>query len=212
MFGASTTDLYVSVNKQKNLRYSYERFYFSYQECGCVNPALWDRRTIILPGSDTVIQAPLCDVTDPCIRTAVIKFMNVSFESQNLDFDCPQECKLIDFDIKKSSLATPLEWQILSIKRFVERTNVTRPPDWSTAWRAHIHANYLAITVSRETYVVESITQKATISPVDVLSNIGGQTGLWIGISLLSIMELIEMLYRLIRHQCHVLRVTIQNK
>ncbi|CAF4410788.1 unnamed protein product, partial [Adineta steineri] len=34
-------------------------------------------------------------------------------------------------------------------------------------------------------------------------SNVGGQTGLWIGISFLSLMELAEMIYRLIRSQCH---------
>ena len=138
--------------------------------------------------------------------------MNVSYQSGQLDFSCPQECKLTDFSIKLSPLATPLEWQMPLIQRFVERTNVTLPLDWSTAWRTHIHANYLSVSIQRETYVVENTTQKASISPVDVLSNIGGQTGLWIGISLLSIMELIEMLYRLIRYQCHLLRMTIQKK
>jgi hypothetical protein len=44
------------------------------------------------------------------------------------------------------------------------------------------------------------------MTAVDVLSNVGGQTGLWIGVSFLSIMELAEMLYRLVRYQYHAIR------
>lgn len=119
---------------------------------------------------------------------------------------------MTEFTLKRSSLLAPVEWQMPLIKRFVERSNVTLPSNWSTKWREQIRENYLGVTFVRETHIVEKITQSAKMSPVDVLSNIGGQTGLWIGISLLSIMELIEMLYRLIRHQCHVLRVAIQKK
>lgn len=119
---------------------------------------------------------------------------------------------MTEFTLKRSSLSAPVEWQMPLIKRFVERSNVTLPSNWSTKWREQIRENYLGVTFVRETHIVEKITQSAKMSPVDVLSNIGGQTGLWIGISLLSIMELIEMLYRLIRHQCHVLRVAIQKK
>ena len=76
----------------------------------------------------------------------------------------------------------------------------------------YIHKNYLSLTVVRETTIVENSTQKAQLGIVDILSNIGGQTGLWIGISFLSIMEFIEMLYRLIRHQCHSIRLRLQRK
>ncbi|CAF4945099.1 unnamed protein product, partial [Rotaria sp. Silwood1] len=44
------------------------------------------------------------------------------------------------------------------------------------------------------------------------LSNVGGQTGLWIGISFLSVMEFIEMLYRILRYEFHIIRRAITNK
>lgn len=149
---------------------------------------------------------------DPCFTIAIYRFMNESLKSQQTYAQCSQECTMTEFTLKTSSLSTPLEWQMPLIKRFVERSNVTLPSNWSTKWREQIRENYLSVTVLRETHIVEKNTQSAKMSPVDVLSNIGGQTGLWIGISLLSIMELIEMLYRLIRHQCHVMRVAIQKK
>lgn len=98
------------------------------------------------------------------------------------------------------------------IKAFVENSPIPLPSDWSTAWRTYIQVNYLALSVVRETNVIENYTQTAQFGLVDVLSNIGGQTGLWIGISFLSLVEFIEMLYRLIRYQYHLIRVAIRER
>jgi len=96
------------------------------------------------------------------------------------------------------------------IKAFVESSSVPLPANWSTNWRDQIYTNYLQLSVICETTIVENYTQKATIQLVDVLSNIGGQTSLWIGMSFLSLMELAEVFYRLIRYQCHAIKKTIQ--
>lgn len=96
------------------------------------------------------------------------------------------------------------------IKAFVENSSVPLPANWSTTWRHEIHANYLQVSVVCETTMVENYTQTAKIRLVDVLSNIGGQTSLWIGMSFLSMMELLEMFYRLIRYQFHAIRGTRQ--
>ncbi len=82
------------------------------------------------------------------------------------------------------------------------------PMDWSINWRSHIDSSYLSVELVHESTLVENYTQIATMTAVDVLSNVGGQTGLWIGVSFLSIMELAEMLYRLIRYQYHAFRRT----
>ena len=96
------------------------------------------------------------------------------------------------------------------IKRFVENSSIPLPTNWSDTWREHIYRNYLIVEVVRETNIVENNTQSATISLVDLLSNIGGQTGLWIGLSFLSIMEIVEMICRLIRHEYHVIQQMTQ--
>ncbi|CAF4034752.1 unnamed protein product, partial [Adineta steineri] len=80
------------------------------------------------------------------------------------------------------------------------------PIDWSTNWRSHIDSSYLSVELIHESNLVENYTQTETMTAVDVLSNVGGQTGLWIGVSFLSLMELAEMLYRLIRHQYYAIR------
>ncbi|CAF1543387.1 unnamed protein product, partial [Adineta steineri] len=77
-------------------------------------------------------------------------------------------------------------------------------------WSSDIQANYVGIDVVCESTRVETYTQQASISIVDVISNVGGQTGLWMGISFLSLMEIVEMLYRLLRYQYHRIRRRLQ--
>jgi hypothetical protein len=69
-----------------------------------------------------------------------------------------------------------------------------------------IRANYISLEVVCETTRTEIYSQQASVSAVDLLSNIGGQTGLWIGMSFLSLLEFVEMVYRLLRVRCHHLQ------
>ncbi|CAF1019762.1 unnamed protein product [Rotaria sordida] len=126
--------------------------------------------------------------------------------------DCSQQCLITNFIIQISSLATPVEWQMYEIKGFVENSTIPLPNNWTTTWREHIRENYLAVNVVRETNIVENNTQTAIFGVVDILSNIGGQTGLWIGISFRSIMEVFEMLYRLICYQYFLIVRAVRKK
>ena len=76
------------------------------------------------------------------------------------------------------------------------------PSNWSTTWLSEIENNYVGLDVVCQSPMLENLTEQPTITPIDVLSNVGGQSGLWIGVSFLSIMEFIEMLYRLVHFQC----------
>jgi len=164
----------------------------------------------VLPGTNKIILAPLCYANDTCYITAGNALLNTASLSNMYCADCSGECSITNFLLDISSLATPLEWQMDGIKAFVENSSVPLPANWSTTWRHHIYTNYLQLSVIRETNIVENYTQTATIQLVDVLSNIGGQTSLWIGMSFLSMMELAEMLYRLIRYQFNAILGTRQ--
>ena len=98
------------------------------------------------------------------------------------------------------------------IKAFDESSGVPLPANWSSTWLAEVQKNFVELSVQCESLVVEHDDQTASISIVALLSNIGGQTGLWIGTSFLSLMELVEMASRLIRYQYHVLRSKIQGR
>ena len=188
--------------------------HFSYQQCGCINPVYWSLRSLLLPGADQVVLAPLCyeNAFNSCYVDAMKTiFRKISLLGKNC-FYCARQCTTIEFLIQKSALAAPLDWQFPGIKAFVENSTIPLPSDWSTAWKGHIYKSYLALSVIRETATIENVTQTAQVTITDVISNIGGQTGLWIGISFLSMMEFIEMVYRLIRYQCHATKLALRGQ
>ena len=182
----------------------------SYQKCGCVNPSLWNARSIMIPGTKDVIFAPLCNQTDVCYQQVTNTIVTEASDLDKRCPDCREQCLTIDFILQKSSLAIGFEWEGSDIKHFVEKSNISLPTNWSTMWSTYVESSYLRLSVVPETNSVESSIQTAALNLVGVVSNIGGQTGLWVGISFLSIMELVEIVYRLLRHECHVICSKIQ--
>lgn len=187
-------------------------FYYRYEQCGCVSPTLWNIRATASPNIDRLIVAPLCNISSICFIKAALTLAASDVATNKYCSDCRAQCINTNFIIQTSSLLAPLPWQYSNIKEFVEQSNITLPKNWTNDWHEQIQNNYLGVSIVRETDIVENYTQTATLGIVDVLSNIGGQSGLWIGISFLSIMEVIEMLYRLCRHQFHLIKLEIQRK
>ncbi|CAF3788252.1 unnamed protein product [Rotaria sordida] len=183
---------------------------YAYEQCGCANPILWNGRKFYVSSMNRVIFAPLCEYDNKCYKEAIGKLLTSSPLMNSYCSECLQECVIKNFIIQTSSLSLPGEWEMEKIKKFVENSTIPKPTNWSRTWQDEIRKNYLTINVVRETSTVENSTQSTTMGVVDLFSNVGGQTGLWIGISLLSIMELIEMLYRLIRNEFHIIRRKIQ--
>jgi hypothetical protein len=179
-----------------------------------VDPNQWTARSIVLPGTDQIITAPLCNTSDPCYSDAQTRIMNTDSIWNEFCSDCSEACSTAEFTITPSSVLAPSSTFIYTVKDFVEQSGIPLPTNWPQNWQTEIQNNYVAVDIVCETTRVESYTESATIGGVDLLSNVGGQTGLWIGISFLSIMEIVEMLYRLIRYHVYIyiLRRRIQNE
>lgn len=62
--------------------------------------------------------------------------------------------------------------------------------------------NIVAVEISASPYATEILTESPFYTWVDLISSIGGQTGLWIGISLLGFIEIIELIYLLTKRLC----------
>jgi hypothetical protein len=187
-------------------------FSHSYQECGCVSPIEWSAGFVVLPGTNTAIQALICNVTNTCYLTASVRFSNSTSLWNEFCSSCTQECSTVDFLVTPSSFAAPSLPFADITKLFVESVNVPLPTNWTTNWLLEIQNNYVSFQVVCDSTQVENYTQDAAIGAVDLISNVGGQTGLWIGMSFLSIMELIEMVYRLLHYQFHIIRRATRNK
>ncbi|CAF2066967.1 unnamed protein product [Rotaria magnacalcarata] len=182
----------------------------TYQQCGCVSPYAWDKRSITLPGTSNIFIAPLCNITDTCYVQAANKYLTASTSSTSNNLICPKKCSNIDFPVEKSELSTPLEWQMSDIKSFVENSSVPLPANWSVVWRDYIRMNYLSINVVCETNVIDVNQQTLAYTRNTLISNIGAQVGLWLGLSVLIVAEVIELLYHLLRFTCQKIRSKIQ--
>lgn len=175
--------------------------FHSYQECQCVSPLEWLARFVTLPGNSTIIEAPVCDYNNTCPREAGSRLSKDESILTEFCLDCKEACSSVDFVVTPSSVVAPSSLVVNQTRKFVESQGVPLPVNWSSNWRAEVRNNYVGLEVVCQSRVVENYTTEPSMSAVDVISNVGGQTGLWIGISFLSVMELIEMLYRLVRHQ-----------
>ncbi|UJR27553.1 hypothetical protein I4U23_008835 [Adineta vaga] len=179
---------------------------YIYQKCGCVSPLEWSARSIVLPDTDTTMQASVCSYADPCYPQAAIEISNSTEIRNEYCSGCTQECTKIDFLVTPSSAKAPSTSYAYLSKAFAESNSAPLPSNWNTSWLTEVEQNFVAIDVVCESIQIENYTQEASISAIDVLSNVGGHSGLWIGISFLSIMELVEMLYRLLRRQYQIMR------
>lgn len=177
-----------------------------------MNPTQWAARSVNIFGTGTIVDAPLCEFLNPCYSEAADRLMKEQSIWGVRCFECAQECQTMDFGQTLSSMTAPADWMLDGIRVFVENSSIPSPSDWSTNWQSHVRSNYIAIEIVRETLQLEKLTQQASLSGIDVLSNVGGQSGLWIGISFLSLMELTEMLYRLWRSNFHLLRMRMREK
>ncbi|CAF1563569.1 unnamed protein product, partial [Adineta steineri] len=152
---------------------------YSYQKCGCGNPFRWAVRAVVLPGTNKSIHIQLCDFKNPCYVEAATEIMNTKSIWTTYCPDCTQECIFSDFIIKSTSLLAPPEFLMNDIKQFVESSNIPLPTNWSTTWMNDIQSSFISLEVAYETTRTEIYSQQATITVVDVISNIGGNTGLW---------------------------------
>ena len=177
---------------------------FSYDQCGCVNPFSWNARFVRPANTNTIIAAPICARTEQCYHTAREKLLSNKEAQVAYCSACAPQCSTTIFNVKPSAFAGPSYWRLNEIKTFVENASgIPLSENWQSDWQNEIRRNFVAIELILESTLVETYTQEPSISPVELLSNVGGQTGLWIGMSFLSLVEVAEMLYRLIRSQLH---------
>ena len=187
-------------------------FSHSYQECGCVSTVEWSARSVILPGTDTIIEAALCNDTDTCYLNATVTLSNTTSIWNQFCGNCTQECSTVSFILTPSSASAPSPQFAYITKGFVESTSVPLPADWATNWPLEVQNNYVSLEVVCQSIQLNNYTEQASVGAVDVIANVGGNTGLWIGMSFLSLIEILETLYRLLRYDYQVIKEYIQNK
>jgi hypothetical protein len=124
-----------------------------FEQCGCADSNKWNARSIVLPGTNRTINAPLCFMNNSCFPQAIITFSTSQSIMDKYCSDCQMQCSITGFDVQTSSSAAPIEYQMNDTKIFAENSTVPLPANWSSTWREEIYRNYLrSILVNRQVY------------------------------------------------------------
>ena len=169
----------------------------------------------------------VCNCSDPkypLINSTVTKCMNssqldcireVNKQANNCGFDCPNECNTIDYSLLTSSGSYPSQYYVSILAKqgylnnFASLTN--DPQDMLESVQKYL----VRVTVNYNQLGYTLYQDNPSLDINSLISTIGGQFGLFIGISILSIIEVFELLLELIWHylkinDIHLFRKKVQ--
>ena len=114
-------------------------------------------------------------------------------EQQRLTIDCqcPASCDFTVYDIFNSYSAYPAQYAAEDFESFFSHFN----------YSINTKENYLSVNVYFESLNVETQTTSDAYGPVALLSDIGGQLGLFMGVSVISIMEFVTWIADEVKHR-----------
>lgn len=157
-------------------------------------------------------------------------FFSRSFLLDSREFcsECLPECEIIQYRVQSSYAVFPNVNSIEKVwhrvqNHFRHDRNVTdylnKPEGTAFAGNRGLKGNILAVEISASPDVTEVLTETPVYTWVDLISSIGGQTGwqmfdimystikisflflgLWIGLSMINIVEILELIYLLLVH------------
>ncbi|KAM4748791.1 epithelial sodium channel subunit beta-like [Rhinophrynus dorsalis] len=151
------------------------------KNCGC---RMWEFPAP--PGSDM----PLCNISDPSINQCV-ELYEYRLSHDQLKCLCPLQCEEEIFELTLSSSQWPSTMYLDSFaKRLHSRTGIKDVES--------IRDNVVKVVVYYQQLNYELIEEVPSMQLVDLFSSIGGLVGLWIGVSVCTVAEFLELILNLL--------------
>ena len=144
----------------------------------------------------SLFEANECDIDDECIENFYGSEVNMSrFIQNNCRSPCPLECNSTEFQahVTFSQLVGDSYVHFISNRSNLLAEFVTRPLNKDTARESIVQLNLFYNSLS---YTVLSESPKMDL--ISLLAAIGGHMGLFLGISVLSLFELVEVLIEMV--------------
>ncbi|CAF2135194.1 unnamed protein product [Rotaria magnacalcarata] len=143
-----------------------------------------------------------CSTNEECLEN------RATFNSRQHCPDCLPECEIIQYKVQSSFAAYP---NTRSIEKVLQRVDKhfkamgqslvqSNTSACSNNRKVSLLDNIVAVEISASPVATEILAESPMYTWVDVISSIGGQTGLWIGVSLISFVEIAELLFLLLCH------------
>lgn len=116
------------------------------------------------------------------------------------DEACPPECNKILYDISATSATFPSLNYIKYVSR--QSSEIGKFPNDESELLEFARNSFLRFIINYNEFSYTSIEEMPEITFETLLANIGGQLGLFIGISLLSLIELLELFLHILLITC----------
>jgi hypothetical protein len=137
-----------------------------------------------------------------CLNSTQIDcLMNIyqNFDINSCSLDCPLECEFVSYNFQVSSVIYPsLEYYNMfkndsgAIENFSTKFEITMPAYES--FREYFYAINIYYSSLKYTYISES----PQMTVLNLLSSLGGSLGMFLGFSVFSLLEVIELLFELV--------------
>lgn len=138
---------------------------------------------------------PICNITKKNVTNCLSKVQELFRDNKlNCSSACSPPCRQEEFKMTSSFSAWPADnYEVFSFQKELEKKGKYV---WSMSGSSR--ENVLKVQVFYEELNVEVVTEKRSYELPDFASDIGGQLGLWIGCSVLTVAEFLEFAMLLI--------------
>jgi hypothetical protein len=180
----------VNLNKQKHKKYVY-------RQRDCFDLCL-QRLIVKSCGCYFTKYSNIYD-TSPCLNLTELECIYKQqgiFQEENCVNDCPLECSSMYYDYSLSSLSFPNQKFVDLLKSdgtFLNEIQMNHNVSLSNL--ESFQKYFLSLNIFYSNLEYTEITEKPTFTPIDLLSQIGGSLGMFLGFSLFHFIELIEIFF-----------------
>ncbi|CAF0934649.1 unnamed protein product [Adineta steineri] len=171
---------------------------FMYEQCECIYPIYFYLNYLNINGQ--LRRVRICTPWTSEYRCTIEARNRIANNPNLLQIRCPHcqsQCIIHKYSSDLSSLKGPSDSQKNYYKKLI-LSNSTIPikSDFSMNSSYYLDRNYLKLSIIPLNSYETIYEEKATYIWSAFISDLGGQSGLWLGISALSIFNLIEYLHR----------------
>ncbi|KAM5171980.1 epithelial sodium channel subunit alpha-like [Mantella aurantiaca] len=151
------------------------------KNCGC---RMWEFPAP--PGSEI----PLCNISEPSVNHCV-ELYEYKLSHDQLKCHCPLQCQEENFQLTLSSSQWPSSKYLDYFSKHIQSRHGFQDVQ-------NIRDNVVKVVVYYQQLNYELIEEVPSMQLVDLFSSIGGLVGLWIGVSVCTVAEFLELILNLL--------------
>ncbi|XP_046554137.1 acid-sensing ion channel 2-like [Haliotis rubra] len=171
------TNLHTNYSKLSCLKSCYQNLVIKY--CHCAMPGLY------VPANITV-----CNMTNTTVETCSTELPDTQkAEFQQCDKSCPQPCREVRFEKTLSAAQWPSKQYKHHLQSKVQQSN------YKFYGSQVEEEDFARVEVYFEDLLFKEIEQQKAYESQNLISDIGGQLGLWLGLSAITLGELFSFLF-----------------